>query len=41
MKSIVLTTFENNWPLHSFILLTCEIVNKAKPIITIVKAKII
>ena len=41
MKSIILTTFENNCPLHNFILLTCNITNITNPVIPIPKAKII
>ena len=41
IKSIILTTFKNNCPLHNLILLTCKIANTTKPIITILKAKII
>ena len=41
MKSIILTMFENNCPLHNFILLTCNRVNITNLIIEILKAKII
>ena len=41
IKNIILTTFENNYPLHNFILLTCSITNITNPIIVILKAKII
>ena len=41
MKSIILTTFENNCPLHNSILLACNIANIINPIVEILKAKII
>ena len=39
-KSIILTAFKNNCPLHNFILLTCNIVNITNPIIEIIKANL-
>ena len=41
IKSIILTMFKNNHPLHNFIVLTCRIANTTKPIIITLKARII